>query len=58
MSVVQYHRKSAQAVGDEKAAAAQFPGSAKAAGAGTGALQEVVAQKTGNSLCSPLFLGH
>lgn len=58
MSVVQYHRKSAQTVGDEKSAAAQFPGSAKAAGARSGVLQEVVAEKTGNSLCSPLFLGH
>lgn len=58
MSVVQYHRKSAQTVGDEKAAAAQFPGPAKAAGAGTGVLQEAVAEKTGNSLCSPSFLGH
>lgn len=58
MSAVQYRRKSAQAVGDEKAAAAQLPGSAKAAGVGTGVLQEVVAEETGNSLCSPSFLGH
>ena len=53
-----YHRKSAQAVGDEGAAAARLPGPEKAAGVGTGVLQEAVAEKTGNSLCSPSFLGH
>lgn len=55
MSAVWYHRKSAQAVGDE--GAAQLPGRSKAAREGMGVLQQAVAEKTGNSLCSPSFLG-
>lgn len=58
MSAVWYHRKSAQAAGDEAAAAAWLPGPTKASGAGTGVLQEAVAEKTGNSWCSPSLLGH
>lgn len=51
-------QKSAQAAGDEGAAAAWLPGPEKAAGEGTGVLQEVVAEKTGKSLSSSSFLGH
>lgn len=46
MSAVRYHSKSAQAVGDEGAGAAQLPGPEEAAGAGNGVLQEAVAEKT------------
>lgn len=53
MSAVQYHRKSTQAVG-----AARLPGPEKAAGAGTGVLQEAMVEKADNSLCGPLLLGH
>lgn len=58
MSAVRYHSKSAQAMGDEGAGAAQLPGPEEAAGAGNRVLQEAVAEKTGNGLCSPSFLCH
>lgn len=45
-------------MGGGEAATVQLPGPTGAAGAETGILQESVAGKAGNSLCSPAFLGH